>query len=132
LASLFGSIHQVTADFLIAQVNSDISNIRYEACPTNQINCNCLINGVFGATVNLLGPPEIYDTVFFQVDAGLCSKGLMDFYLDAAANGDWLFYDHGGDGTKLGTCVDYFEAYGNCSGVVWFQSLQCTSSVCGS
>jgi hypothetical protein len=127
LASLFGSIHQVMADFVISQVDTSELTIYYEACPANQNNCNCLWNGTFGASVNLLGAQNIFDTNSFRVDVGLCSKGLMDFYLQQSGV-DWQFYDHDGDGTLLGTCSQEPDL-GDCP--FTFTIMTCTSSVCG-
>jgi hypothetical protein len=85
---------------------------------------------MYGADVTLHGAQDVTDTNFLQVDAGLCSKRLMDFYLQVS--GDWQFYDHDGDGTLLGTCSnDIGGGVDACSGIQWYQRLNCTTSVCG-
>jgi hypothetical protein len=113
------------ADFIIAQVFG-AGPFHYEACPADQINCNCIMNGVYGATVNLLGAQNIPGGDLFQID-GLCSQGLMDFY--PQHGGAWTFYDHGGDGTLLGNCtLDFGDSI--CQENT-FKVITCISSVCG-
>ena len=93
-------VPSVLADFHITNVEygskgrETSSNV---ACPSDYWNCNCLAFGDRSADV-INGSDN-----FFQVEAGLCGMGTLNFYLNPDHT-SWDFYVDGGDGTLQGTC----------------------------
>ncbi|KAK9312379.1 hypothetical protein V1524DRAFT_410843 [Lipomyces starkeyi] len=101
------------------------------ACPSNYWNCNCFTENDRGAQADNGNIKDIVGSSFFQLDAGLCGMGALNFYQQG--DGSWQFYVDGGDGTLQGTCYSN-SASDYCWNVVGSASvadrLVCYSYIC--
>ncbi|KAK9351014.1 hypothetical protein V1523DRAFT_464191 [Lipomyces doorenjongii] len=115
-------------------VREGTCNFNYDnyvvACPSNYWNCNCFDDLDRGVETSE-GLEDIYGQNFFQLDAGLCGMGALNFYQQG--DGSWLFYVDGGDGSVQGTCYSN-SASDYCWDVIGSKSvadrLVCYSYIC--
>lgn len=104
------------------------------ACPSNFFNCQCIGDSKNSAAVVDYDLNSLPSGGSFELAAGLCGAGAMNFY--DRGSGKWEFFANGGDGTKLGDCnVNTNSAVTDCTSA--FQTstasslLICSSSICG-
>ncbi|KAF2158889.1 hypothetical protein M409DRAFT_30594 [Zasmidium cellare ATCC 36951] len=92
-----GDFHVLTASIGTGSGGSD----QQLACPSNYWNCNCMFHNDRTGYVDSGNADASTGSTFFQISAGLCGLGEMNFY----RNGDaWDYYLAGGDGSKIGSC----------------------------
>ena len=100
-------ILEVTADFHISLVQeNNRPGGHFVACPSDYLNCQCW----YGDRAGHVEGDQLGD--YFQISAGLCGMGKMDFYKRDGAHYD--FYVDGGDGTLQGQC--YFNSFSSACG----------------
>lgn len=97
----------VTQDTYITSGTTSDQVFKLLAIADNKYNCNTLTaENANGAKVGSSTPVDIYGNIpdFFTLGAELCGASQLDFYIDSST-GVYNFYNSGGDGTVLGTCV---------------------------
>lgn len=127
--ALLIQISKVAADFHVGYWDGDGGDQVYtEACPSNYYNCDCFQNGDRAG----YGPQKdaVADGDNFNIDAGLCGLGELNFY--NAGSGEYEFYIAGGDGSVQGTCYTNIATPVNCEYATYSDRLVCYSYVCGS
>ena len=99
IASL--TIPSALANFRI--IGGGDGNESMHACPVNHYDCACMRDGdrAGQVSINDQGLSRLPDD-FFQVKAGFCGMGLLNFY--KRSDGHWDFYVSNGDGTLQGKC----------------------------
>jgi hypothetical protein len=143
---LLGTVGHVLANFHVGAMGPGSSPENdgcgsglsgFIACPSNKYGCGCFLNGDGRAIVSIGGASDITTATFFQIKAGLCGHGVLNFY--KRSSGHWQFYIAGGDGKSQGTC--YSNSAANefcCNGETqedrpfYEDRLVCYSNICGS
>ena len=129
-AASFHIIGRITRTF--ADPNNDIDDLI--ACAANYYNCKCIGDGDRGSFVEDYDLSTLPDDGCFQLRSGLCGKGAMNFY---SVGGDrWEFYDHNGNGQRLGECWENHDsAITSCTSVgqssTAVSRLICYTDICG-
>jgi hypothetical protein len=96
----------------------------YAACPSNYLNCDCVINQDRLARISNGNPLAS----FFQSD-GPCGGGLIDYY--KRGDGSFEMYSNGGNGERIGECYNA-DADMDCTFTTWVGLLVCYTYICGS
>lgn len=129
LLSLF--VAKIAADFHVIQGITPGGGQGIAACPSNYYNCKCYKNGNRAGVITdgNTGIASLDGRNFFQIKAGLCGMGKMNFYKQGDGS-YWKFYVDNGDGKELGTCYTT-KSTTSCSGGFFFiDRLICYSYVC--